>query len=46
MLQGFGLAFLIVPITQVAYSYLPLNKRGCSGRGDVYQEFQTTAETD
>src|SRR5260370_30995306 len=26
MLQGFGLGFLIVPITQVAYSYLPLNK--------------------
>src|SRR6201987_5115331 len=26
MLQGFGLAFLIVPITQVAYSYLPLEK--------------------
>jgi MFS transporter, DHA2 family, multidrug resistance protein len=26
MLQGVGLGFLIVPITQVAYSYLPLNK--------------------
>lgn len=26
MLQGFGLGFLIVPITQVAYSYLPLEK--------------------
>lgn len=26
MLQGLGLGFLIVPITQVAYSYLPLNK--------------------
>ena len=26
MLQGFGLAFLIVPITQVAYSYLPPEK--------------------
>lgn len=26
MLQGFGLGFLIVPVTQVAYSYLPLEK--------------------
>jgi DHA2 family multidrug resistance protein len=26
MLQGFGLAFLIVPITQVSYSYLPEEK--------------------
>jgi MFS transporter, DHA2 family, multidrug resistance protein len=26
MLQAFGLGFLIVPITQVAYSYLPLEK--------------------
>jgi DHA2 family multidrug resistance protein len=26
MLQGFGLGFLIVPISQVAYSYLPLEK--------------------
>jgi DHA2 family multidrug resistance protein len=26
MLQGFGLGFLIVPITQVAYSYLSLEK--------------------
>jgi MFS transporter, DHA2 family, multidrug resistance protein len=26
MLQGFGLGFLIVPITQVAYSYLPPEK--------------------
>jgi MFS transporter, DHA2 family, multidrug resistance protein len=26
MLQGFGLGFLIVAITQVAYSYLPLEK--------------------
>jgi len=26
MLQGFGLGFLIVPITQVAYSYLPAEK--------------------
>jgi DHA2 family multidrug resistance protein len=26
MLQGFGLAFLIVPVTQLAYSYLPPNK--------------------
>jgi DHA2 family multidrug resistance protein len=26
MLQGFGLGFLIVPISQLAYSYLPLNK--------------------
>jgi MFS transporter, DHA2 family, multidrug resistance protein len=26
MLQGFGLGFLIVPITQVAYSYLPPTK--------------------
>ena len=26
MMQGVGLGFLIVPITQVAYSYLPLNK--------------------
>ena len=26
MLQGLGLGFLIVPITQVAYSYLPLEK--------------------
>jgi MFS transporter, DHA2 family, multidrug resistance protein len=26
MLQGFGLGFLIVPITQLAYSYLPLEK--------------------
>jgi DHA2 family multidrug resistance protein len=26
MLQGFGLGFLIVPITQVAYSYLPPQK--------------------
>ena len=26
MLQGFGLGFLIVPISQVTYSYLPLEK--------------------
>lgn len=26
MLQGFGLAFLFVPISQLAYSYLPANK--------------------
>jgi MFS transporter, DHA2 family, multidrug resistance protein len=26
MLQGFGLGFLIVPISQVTYSYLPLQK--------------------
>jgi DHA2 family multidrug resistance protein len=26
MLQGFGLGFLIVPISQVAYSYLPLEQ--------------------
>jgi DHA2 family multidrug resistance protein len=26
MLQGFGLGFLIVPISQLAYSYLPLEK--------------------
>jgi len=30
MLQGFGLGFLIVPISQVAYSYLPLNKNNKS----------------